>query len=1024
MNSDRSINISGSVDEYLKHKAVLDYILHQTEDSECPYVKVEIYGIKISALLDSGANNIFLGASGWKIFQRLGMQLLKTKTSGCVLGDASKVECIGEINLPIKLRDRVKIFSVKVVPGIRHSLVLGTNFWIRMGIVPDLRKGEWYFSSHESPSICNLKSIELQSAEDLSPSQRDQLNGVVKEYFDSIKDVPLGCTNLIEHKIVTSSPPIKSKYYRVSPYIQKLIDEELQRMIELGVVEKSNSSWSSPILMIPKKDKTYRFCVDFRKLNKVSERPAYPLPFISGILDKLGNCRYLSSLDIRHAYWQIPLEESSKTYTAFTIPGRGLYQFKRMPFGLHGAPATCQALIDKVLGPELEPYTFTYLDDIIIATSDFESHLKTLTEVLTRLNNAGLTLREDKCAFGRSELKFLGYVVNRNGLNVDPEKVSAIVNMPTPNNVKEVRRVLGMMSWYRKFIPNFSSLLAPLTRLTKKKVKFEWSTECEKAFQDAKDALVSAPILTCPNFNYPFILQCDASGYGLGAVLSQEIEGQEHVICYLSRSLTANERKFTTTERECLSVIWAIEKLRCYLEGAKFSVITDHHSLLWLNNLKDPQGRLGRWALRLQQFDFDLIHRKGREHVVPDCLSRSVPAINSIEGNKTEETEIKDVWYLKMLRLVKGNPCKYPNWRAIGQRLYKYVNVKYPGMDSNEELWKIVVPKEQRRKLLEQCHDDPLSGHLGMYKTYHRILSRYYWPKLQADVKTYINRCTTCAQLKPEQKRPAGIMGRKPEVSRCWQMISTDIIGPFPKSTKGHIYVLTVTDYFSKFSLYFPLRRATSPVIIKALEESVFLVFGVPEILICDNGKQYISKDFKRFLQRYNVKSMYNAFYHPQSNPVERVNRVTKTMIASYIKQDQRKWDEHLAKLGCAVRTAKHEVLRCTPYYVNFGMEMITDGKQYRELRQKQQDLRGAAEEVEERKDIDNLKQGNVQIEKLREHIQQRLHQAQKNTSDRYNLRRRSVQYNVGDTVWKKYYKLSDAGKYFSSKLGPKFVGP
>lgn len=1004
---------------YARNKPVLDFILHQNDDSECPHIKVDVCGIKIYALLDSGANKVFLGGSGWSLVKNLGFELLKTDVSSCVLGDNSQLSCIGEVNLPLKLKDKVKVFRVNVVPEIRHMMIVGTEFWIRMGVIPDLRKGEWYFSSKSNPHLFSTETKTLKAASELTTEQRKQLNTVVNEYFESIKDIPLGCTKEIEHKIVTTSPPIRTKYYRVSPYMQKLIDEELNHMLELGVVEKSNSSWSSPILMIPKKDNTYRFCVDFRKLNRVSERSAYPLPFISSILDKLGNCRYLTSLDIRYAYWQIPLEESSKKYTAFTIPGRGLYQFTRMPFGLHGAPATCQSLVDKILGPGLEPYTFTYLDDIIIATPDFDTHLSTLAEVLKRLKNAGLTLRHDKCVFAREELKFLGYVVNRAGLNVDPEKVSAILNIPTPRNVREVRRIVGMMSWYRKFIPNFSTKLAPLTRLTKKRIKFQWTPECDKALRDVKDALVKAPILACPNFEYPFILQCDASAYGLGAVLTQNIDGQEKVICYLSRSLTPNERKFTTTERECLSVIWAIEKLRCYLEGVRFTVITDHYSLLWLDNLKDPQGRLGRWALRLQQFDFQLIHRKGGEHVVPDCLSRAVPTLDNIVLE--QENGLKDPWYNKMRELVTNNPRKYPAWRVVDDILYKYVSVKFPEMYGDEEPWKKVVPKEERKKLLEIYHDSPRGGHLGIYKTYQRILTSHYWPKMQADVKKYVNKCKICSQMKPEQRRPAGEMGSRPQISRCWQMISTDLIGPFPKSKKGYMYILSVTDCFSKFCLHFPLKRATSPPIIKAIEESVFLLFGVPEFIICDNGKQYTSKEFKQFLKRYNVKSMYNALYHPQNNPVERLNRVTKTMIASYIEEDQREWDTHLAELGCAYRTAKHEVLRQTPYYVNFGMEMITDGKEYEEVRHRQEIGGHENETVEAHEEVKNR---SGRLQQLRKYVKRVLEEAYKRTKQKYNLRRRPVTYEEGDKVWKREHKLSDAGRYYAAKLGPKYGGP
>lgn len=1002
-------------DDTFKYKPVLDYILAQGGENECPYIKVSIYDIEIHALLDSGANAVFLGKPGWNLFKKFNLNCTTNNVNFCTLPNDLKLNCIGTVHIPIKLKDRTKIFEVYVVPDLKHTLIVGTSFWVRMGIIPDLRKGEWHFSSEPQINFIS-HSLHLETTTDLSVTESSKLVKVLNEYFESIKNIKLGCTNLVKHKITTSSPPIKSRYYPVSPHMQKLIDAELDKMLQLGVVEKSTSGWSSPILMIPKKDKTYRFCVDFRKLNAVSDKCAYPIPYISSILDKLGNARYLSTLDIRSAYWQIPLEENSKKYTAFTIPGRGLFQFCRMPFGLHGAPATFQALVDKIFGPELEPYLFKYLDDIIIATPDFETHLKILKEVFTRLKTAGLTLQKDKCIFCRDELKFLGYIINRAGLNIDPDKISAIVNIPTPKNVKEVRRIVGMMSWYRKFVPNFSHLIAPLTNLTKKGKKFVWSLECEKSLITLKECLINPPILACPSFEHQFILQCDASSYGLGAVLSQNISGEDRVICYLSRSLTSQEKKYTTTERECLSVLWAIEKLRCYLEQSKFTVITDHYSLVWLNNLKDPQGRLGRWVLRLQQYDFEIIHRKGKEHVVPDCLSRAVPIIN----NMTLNEGTNDKWYEKMCERVRIDPLKFKEWRVCDQKLYKYVKGEMNEVQEEENKWKLVIAKKDRKELLKQSHDNVISGHLGVYKTYNRLLTNYYWPGMQRDVRDYVRKCTVCARYKPVCKKTPGEMGKRPNIERCWQLISVDLVGPLPRSKKGNFYILVVTDYFSKFSLFFPIKKATSSAVIKIMEDHIFLLFGVPEFLIADNGKQFTSREFQNLLKEYGVQPLYNASYHPQNNPTERVNRVIKTMIASYIEKDQRDWDLNLSKLGCAIRTAKHEVVGHTPYYINYGKEMITNGHMYEREREKRENV-GESAEVDVNTEVSNRSE---RLRKLKELVKNNLSEAHFKSKNRYDLRHRPMKFSVGDRVWKREYHLSNAANYFTSKLGEKFSGP
>lgn len=267
--------------------------------------------------------------------------------------------------------------------------------------------------------------------------------------------------------------------------------------------------------MVRKKEPNkYRFCVDFRKLNQVTERDAYPIPYVSSTLDKLRDARYLSSLDIRSAYFQVPLPESSKPLTAFTVPNRGLFQFRRLPMGLANAPATFQRLIDRVLGPELEPHVFAYLDDIIVVTESFEKHLEVLREIFRRAKEANLTVAKEKCQFCRSELRYLGYIVNRNGLQVDPDKVKAIVDIPIPKTVSDVRRFLGLASWYRRFVPQFSSLSAPLCNLLRKNKTFVWDSSCDNTFTSLKEHLVSAPVLTCPDFSLPFTIQTDASGFG------------------------------------------------------------------------------------------------------------------------------------------------------------------------------------------------------------------------------------------------------------------------------------------------------------------------------------------------------------------------------------------------------------------------------------------------------------------------------------------------------------------------------
>lgn len=572
-----------------------------------------------------------------------------------------------------------------------------------------------------------------------------------------------------------------------------------------------------------------------------------------------------------------------------------------------------------------------------------------------------------------------------------------------------------MSSWYRRFVPQFSTIITPLTSLLKKNKKFVWDTSCEKSWTTIKNHLISAPVLSCPDFEREFVIQTDASDFGIGAILTQQYEDGEKVISYLSRSLTRQERNFSTTEKECLAVLWAVEKLRPYIEGVHFRVITDHYSLVWLYKLQNPSGRLARWAVRLQQFDFTIEHRKGTQHVVPDALSRSVPVIDTIEIKTTDET-IKDPWYRRLLTQIEANPLRYPRFRVNDDILFKSVNQPYCDLSPACDRWRIVVPKEKRLALLKQCHDVPTSGHLGIYKTFHRLANKFYWPGMKTDVTRYVRKCVTCLKTKPEQKATHGEMGGYHQITRPWETLSIDLVGPLPISTKGYSYILVICDLFSKFSLCYPLRKANASRIVEHLENDVFLIFGVPKQIISDNGVQFKSREYRQLLSNYQVKPSYTAYYHPQANPTERVNRVLKTMLIAYVSENHREWDKYLPKVSCAMRSAQHETTGLSPYFINFGREITLLGSEHRD------DFEGASSNIESKESVSQKRPSC--FNKLYRDVQSRLQNAYVKSKTRYDLRHRPVSFYPNQVVWRKNFVLSDASKYFAAKLADKFVGP
>ena len=401
----------------------------------------------------------------------------------------------------------------------------------------------------------------------------------------------------------------------------KALKEELLRLLELEVIEPSFSSWASPVVLVTKKDGSIRLCVDFRKVNNLTIKDSYPLPRMDDSIDALSGSKWFSTLDLSSGYWQVKMDPKDTEKTTFATPF-GLYQFKVMPFGLANAPATFERLMERVLAGLHWETCLIYIDDIIAFSKTFDEHVDRLTQVLQILRAANLKLASHKCKLFRSRVEFLGHVVSDRGVETDPKKIEAISGWPEPKTVKEVRSFIGLSSYYRRFVKDFAKLARPLHRLTEKDTSFEWTTECQEAFNSLKAALASPPILGYPLVDGLFTLDTDASLDGIGAVLSQEQDGVEKVIAYYTRALTHTERKYCVTRRELLAVVESVKHFHHCLYGRHFVIRTDHGSLRWLLNFKNPEDQMARWLEDLFVLDFEIQHRPGRQHGNADGLSK------------------------------------------------------------------------------------------------------------------------------------------------------------------------------------------------------------------------------------------------------------------------------------------------------------------------------------------------------------------------------------------------------------------
>lgn len=1005
--------------------------------TKCPHIYVNILGITCEALLDSGAAISVI--SSLDLINMLGLIIFPTNMK-ISTADKTAHECVGYSNIPYTFDSVTHIVPTVIVPEICKYLILGIDFWNIFHIEPALRKANNSFTpislvdgktaqilnfelipgdqksrevaevedislelpTYDIPTDAVVKVETLQTEHDLSLNQKQQLVDIINS-FPNTSNGKIGRTTLTEHEIrlKPNAVPKRLPMIKMSPKVEEEVEKEINRMIKLDVIEPCKfSRWLNNIVPVRKPSGQYRICLDFRKLNEMSEKDYYPFPGLHSVLERLGSAKYFSVIDLSDAFWQVPLNQESRDKTAFRT-ARGLYQFKVMPFGLHGSPATLNRLMRIALGNDLEPWVSTYLDDVIIAAKTLEEHFRLLKLVSDRLRAACLTISITKSKFCQKKVNYVGYILCEEGICVDADKIAPILNYESPKNIKGVRRLLGMGAFYQRFIKAYSDMVAPISdTLKKNKGRFVWTEEAEWALRKLKEVLTSPPVLVNPNFSKEFIIETDSSDKAVGAVLMQKDENdRSRPVCYFSRKLSATQKNYCATERECLAVLLAVEHFRHFIDGTHFKIITDAESLKWLMQFSGKSAKLLRWSLKLQEFDFCLEYRKGTLNTTADALSRSISTIrlhnvdNSYELLKSE---------------ISTDPENYKEYTVNGDRIYKYVKEETRFTDGRYK-WKYLPREHEKAEIIKKAHDE--NAHLGYDKTADRIRERYWWPRMSGEIKLYCKNCLECKKNKTDNtvKRPP--MGEKHKVaSQPWQFISMDYIGPFPRSKQGNTCLLVIVDWFSKFVLIEPMRAMKASTLCKFVEENVFKMFSVPEIVLSDNGTQFLSREFKKLLDKYQVKHFLTAKYFPQANPTERVNRTIVSAIRSSLKgkTNQKEWDEDSQLIANAIRTATHASTGYTPFYLNFGRNYIATGEEYGFLR--------------DTNDPSTMNT-NYQQADLYKNVQDNIKKAYDNYSKNYNLRsNKAVTFEEGSHVLRENKVQSDKDKGFNAKLANKYV--
>ena len=859
----------------------------------------------------------------------------------------------------------------------------------------------------------------------LTPTEQEQLFTLLVEYSDIFanNDSDYGHTNKVCHNIPTGdSPPIRQQLRRIPLYRRDEVKKLLQDMRARQVIRPSNSPWASPIVLVRKRDGSTRFCVDYRKVNTVTRKDAYPLPRVDDTLDTLAGSKWFSTLDLISGYWQVEVDQKDREKTAFTTP-EGLFEFNVMPFGLCNAPATFQRLMDLVLAGLQWSSCLVYLDDVIVTGKTFSEHLLRLKEVFDRLREAKLKLKPSKCAFCKSKVTFLGHIVSTEGVITDPGKVDKVKHWPQPTSRKEVQQFLGLANYYRRFVKDFATIARPLHKLTEKTAKFQWTEQCQAAFEKLRNLLTTAPVLAFPDYDRPFILDTDASDTGLGAVLSQvDCEGKEHVIAYASRTLSKAERAYCVTRKELLAVVTFVHQFRPYLIGRKFTLRTDHGSLTWLSNFKHPEGQMARWLEKLQEYNFEIIHRRGRQHQNADSLSRLPCKQCGRDNHLSDEAEIaiqmiisqqsttairqsqRDDPSLKFL-LQAAESEKRPSPSDIAGRskedkkllqMWKQLEIRegvlwrrYETKDGSRSHLQLVVPKSKRQDVLKEIHAGVAGGHLGEEKTLSRLKERYYWPGHWTDVREFCRTCSECTSRKSPSPRNRGPL-TPVKSGYPMQIVAVDILGPLPITENGNSYVLVASDYFTRWVEAYPIPNQEAVTVARILTQEMFFRFSVPEQLHSDQGRQFESQLIAEICKLLKISKTRTTPYHPQGDGlVERFNRTLLNMLATTVKSHQGDWEDHIRAVCLAYNSSVQHTTGYTPFYLMFGRQARIPV-----------DLMFKSNLPEEMPHSDYAVLLKSTLEEAYGQVREKMELKQEAQKQSYDRKVHGKPYNVGDMVW------------------------
>ena len=1014
-----------------------------------------VAGHQAVVLLDLGANANFVSKE-WVLSKGLAQRQLNTPMEVTTATGRTYSATSQLMAAEVRVVGKHVRTPLVVVPLGTYDIILGTPWFA--ATKPQFDWDQWtcngravYSKGGRSVGRPGRTARRLQSMA-IGPAHQRVMSALAHKYADVFASkLPPRVVNqeALTHsfEMKDGASPTRDGERRRSPEELRLIREMVAECEATGLIEDSTSEWCSQLIMVIKKDQygvptgKPRFAVDYRKPNALMKKDAHPLPLPEAMFAQLKGATVFSKLDLTKGFYQIGLDPKCREYLAFSTPD-GLKQWKVMPFGIANAPAAFQREMQRVLKERLDVSVMVYIDDILIFSRDAEEHAEHVEWVLSQLRLNGYYANPDKCEFFQAKVNFLGHVISEGGVAVQQHKVESIAKWPRPQSVSDVRKFLGLTGYYRRFVAGHSRISAPLSDLTCKDTPFVWGEKEEAAFEQLKTALASAPLLVTPDNAKPYVLHTDASGYAIGASLSQMTERGLQPVAFLSKKMNAAQRNYSVHEWELLAVIEALKAWRCYLYGSAtpIDIFTDHHSLQWINTQPNLSARQCRWVEQLQDYSFKIQHLSGEKNVVADALSRR----SDYEAAHAEETAIRlrageTEAVRPRLRLEVGNiatdsatglttstsallaPSLMADIRKaaltdtayyvplVAQAEHLGLTVKNGLVYSPAEL--LYVPQDEtlRTTLMREIHDAPTGGHLGREKTYRRLTSQVYWRGVYRDVSDYVRSCVSCAQNKASHLTAADVLHPLPIPARRWETISLDFVGPLPKTPSGHDFLLNVVDKFSKaVHLIACTKEVTAAEVAQLVYDQVVRLHGFPEAIISDRDTRFTSHFWRALWKLSGTQLAMSSSYHPQTDgQTENVNRVVQDILRSYVKNDRKDWDRHLTAVEIAINSSRHASTGYTPHFLNHNQEMRLP-------------FGIALKETMESVQVPAAVTAMTDMAANDETARTRMAEAQAQQEKAANRHRRAEDYEVGEQVMLNTKHLTG----YKHKLACRFIGP